>query len=238
LQEDQYSDSWVDKKRDFHQHRYGGPASYPPADAVRINSILALIGRGKTVLDIGCHDGSISVLVTANGNKVSGLDVSTDAVTLARRKGLDAKAWDIEKGLPYEDGSFDIVLMGEVLEHIFDVNSVLEEVKRVLDKEGALVVSTPNLASLGRRVMLLLGKNPFIESSMSGNAAGHVRYFVRDSLVELLENQGFRIETLTSDVVNFNNSGKTCSSRLAAAFPSIGKSIIVRATKSDRVSGS
>jgi 2-polyprenyl-3-methyl-5-hydroxy-6-metoxy-1,4-benzoquinol methylase len=193
-----------------------------------------MIGTGKTVLDIGSHDGSISVLIRANGNEVKALDVSTEAIALAKGKGLDAKAWDIERGLPYEDGSFDIVLMGEVIEHLFDVNGVLDEVRRVLRKDGSLIVSTPNLASLGRRIFLLLGKNPFIESSMSGNAAGHVRYFVRDTLVGLLEDHDFRIDTLSSDVVNFNNSGNSCSARLAAVFPSIGKSIIVRAIKAER----
>jgi 2-polyprenyl-3-methyl-5-hydroxy-6-metoxy-1,4-benzoquinol methylase len=231
LREDEYSNSSVEKKRDFHEHRYGGPALYAPADRVRIDSILRLIGTGKTVLDIGCHDGSVSVLIGSNGNKVCALDASTEAVALAKGKGIDAQAWDIEKGLPYDNGSFDTVLMGEVIEHVFDLNGVLGEVRRVLNGGGSIVVSTPNLASLGRRILLLLGKNPFVETSMSGHAAGHVRYFVRDTLVNLFEDNGFIIDTMTSDVVNFNNSGRLCSAKLARIIPSMGKSIIIRAGK-------
>ena len=66
---------------------------------------------------------------------------------------------------------------------------------------------------------------------MSGNAAGHVKYFVGDTIVKLLKTHGFAINKLTSDVVNFNNSGRLCSARLASIIPSRGKSIIIVAKK-------
>jgi len=221
----------IEKKRQFHDDRYGEPASYPPADHVRISMILELIGRPHRVLDIGCRDGYISSLIMKQGNRVTGLDVSRGAVTLAKERGIDAREGDIENGLFFDNESFDVVLMGEVIEHLFSVDRALTEVHRVLRPSGYLVVSTPNLASLGRRLLLLFGRNPLIEVSFAGNAAGHVRYFVKPTLLNLLKSHNFKVDSVISDVVNFDNSGNLFSSKLARIAPGLGKSIIVRAIR-------
>ena len=71
--------------------------------------------------------------------------------------------FDLEKipdcSLPLKDESFDIVILTEVFEHLhpYKVKDILMDIKRILKKEGVVIFSTPNLASLENRVALLLG---------------------------------------------------------------------------------
>jgi len=215
----------------FHEQRYSRTWSFSRADEVRMNIVAKLVGQNKRVLDIGCYDGTISSLLTRGNDEVYGVDLSEKAVEFARQKGIEAYVADAEDKLPFPSAFFDVVFAGEVIEHTFDTDRFLEETGRVMKPDGSLVLTTPNLASLGRRIMLLIGKNPFIEISFKNEAAGHTKYFVKDTLFDLLKLHGFEIDTFTSDVVNFDNSGKLYSRKLAKLFPTLGKTLIVRASK-------
>ena len=195
---------------------------------IRVRKLVALVGQGKKVLDLGCLDGAIGQLLIRNGNCVWGIDASQAAVPLAREKGVDAQVGDLEKSIDLPDGSFDVVLAAEILEHILNLDGLLEEIRRVLVPDGHLVVSTPNLAALGRRLLLLCNRNPHIEVSFAGGAAGHVRYFIRDTLFALLREHRFEIEEFTSDEINLNAAGTLRLVGLATLCPTLGRSLIAR----------
>ena len=113
------------------------------------------------------------------------------------------------------------------MEHIYDTDFFLEEISRLLKPNGYLLISTPNIASLPRRMMLLSGINPFIEISPNRkNSSGHIRYFTFQALRKLLKEHKFSILLKKSDVVNFNNCGSIYSKTIAKAFPAFGQSII------------
>ena len=212
------------------------PTSRCGQDDSRVRVVLPLIGKAGRVLDVGCLDGTIGELFLHMGNDVYGIDASQPAVAKALERGIKARLGNVEKTFPFDSESFDAVFAGEIIEHVFDVDAMLSEIGRVLKPDGVFVVTTPNLATLGRRLLLLINRNPNIEISFTGSAAGHIRYFIRSTLFELLETHGFRGADLLSDVVNFNASGSLHSYNLAKLFPTFGKSLIVRAykTKSER----
>lgn len=192
------------------------------------------MGQNKQILDIGCHDGTISRLIALNRNEVRGIDISETNVNSARKKGILAHKVDIEKDrLPFPKESFDVIVATEIIEHIYDTDKFLETIYSLLKKGGFLVLTTPNLATLGRRTMLLMGKNPLIEVSCDKKTynVGHIRYFIKTTLLELLGKHGFIIDIFRSDVVNFNNRGTLFSRRLARIFPTLGKTLIVKASK-------
>lgn len=200
----------------------------------RINSILKLIGTGKEVLDLGCRDGTISKIIESQGNKVEAVEISEYSINKAREKGL--KVYDLNLNGYWADmidKRYDIVFAGEILEHIFETYAFLKSVNKVLKPGGSLILSTPNLASLGRRILLLLGKNPATEVGKEKGQAGHVRYFVFSSLRDVLRDNGFTILMFTSDVVNFSYHEFIGSSKLANLFPGLGRSLIVKAVKND-----
>jgi SAM-dependent methyltransferase len=137
-----------------------------------------------------------------------------ERVDKARARGIEAYQGDLNKELPYQDESFDVVHANQVIEHLHNTDILLKEVYRVLKAGGYLVISTPNLASFHNILHLLMGKQPFWASvsdevnagtwhlvgpankasKRPGFGPGHRRLFTQGALEELLEYYGFKIE--------------------------------------------
>jgi|DewCreStandDraft_4_1066084.scaffolds.fasta_scaffold79274_1 2-polyprenyl-3-methyl-5-hydroxy-6-metoxy-1,4-benzoquinol methylase len=218
----------MDNKKEIIEKRY---ADFIPGDSERIKKIIELTGTGEKILDIGCGVGIIGEKIKAKGNIVYGIDFSKGAVKNAREKGIFAKVANIEKEIPFKNNFFDGIVLGEILEHIFDTDRFLQNVRKKLKNNGYIIITTPNLATFGRRLLLLFGKNPHIEYYFREDSAGHIRYFVKDTLFKLLFDNGFRVEKYTSDEVNFNAKGTIKSKLLCKVFPGLGRTIIVKARK-------
>ncbi len=208
------------------------------ASNLRIQIMIGIVNgldlKNKNILDVGCYDGTFLSLIKNKNNNFYGLEASDWGVQESRKKGLRVQQYffDGEKKLPFENNFFDLVIAGEIIEHIYDTDFFLEEIFRILKPNGKLLISTPNLASLGRRLLLLFGKNPLIEVSPNEpGVAGHIRYFTFKTLQALLAKHNFKIIISRSDGVNFSNSGIIRSKFLAKIFPQIGASVICLARK-------
>jgi 2-polyprenyl-3-methyl-5-hydroxy-6-metoxy-1,4-benzoquinol methylase len=224
----------IDKQTiaEFNTRQYGSSEGLPESGRVRVEKILNFAGTGKQILDVGCGDGSIASLLTSQGNRVVGLDVSSAAIRVAKRRGIQTYSLNLEEKWPERfRHQFDLVFAGEIIEHIYNTDSFLENIRKVLKKNGQLLLSTPNVASLGRRLSLLAGKNPLLETSLGEKDAGHIRYFTFYSLVNLLNRHSFVILRQTSTVVNFDFNGLISSKYVADLFPKFGSTIIVLAGK-------
>jgi len=117
-------------------------------------------GPGLRVLDLGCRTGALTQYY-ASGNDVTGVDVDSDALERAQeRLGIETHWVDAEDALPFEDGSFDVVVMGEVLEHLADPVAAVANVRRVLRPGGRFVGSVPNAFRLKNRLRFLRGLPP------------------------------------------------------------------------------
>ncbi|MDD5331748.1 MAG: class I SAM-dependent methyltransferase [Candidatus Nanoarchaeia archaeon] len=198
---------------------------------LRIKKSLSLIGKGKKVLDVGCYDGYISNKIKDLGNVVIGMEISKEGVKLAKERGIDCFFGDVEGKFPFKDQEFDVVFAGEIIEHVFDTDLFLSEIKRVLKKDGFLVLTTPNIAAFNRRLKLFIGKNPDIDIGLvnyegKGRSAGHIRYFTKKSLEKLLKRNGFYIQSFMVDCILVNGFRFDLLSKL---FPSLGWSLIVKA---------
>lgn len=223
----------MDKKKKLSDIKYGSweVGQYDPE---RVAQVVSLVGKGKKVLDVGCGVGDIGQLLLENNNRVYGLDISPTAVKKARQKGIEAVCCDIEAKLwPFENRYFDVVVAAEIIEHIFDTDRFLDIIFSKLKKNGFLVLTTPNLATLGRRLLLVVGKDPLTEVRFDKNSAGHIRYFVKNSLEYLLKEHSFKITHFSSDLVNLTSSGRYRSIWLAHLLPSFGRSLIVKAVKDE-----
>lgn len=200
----------------------------------RTELFLSWIGSKKRVLDLGCYDGRDSELILKQDNEVYGVEILRGPAEQAEAKGVKVERFDLNKNhWPLEKEFFDVVVAGEIIEHVSSADSFLENVYRVLKPSGMLLLSTPNLASLGRRLLLLLGKNPFIEISglidINGvPAVGHVRYFTKSSLTKLLRAHGFSPLEITSDCFTL---GPIKSALLAKLFPCLSWRLIVKVEK-------
>jgi SAM-dependent methyltransferase len=191
--------------RGFYEHP-DVPASSGPDRAVRMARMLGRALEGVSapacIVDVGCGDGTAAVLAAQRnpGHRMVGVDWSAGALGRARRLGLTVvRAGTDAPGLPFAAGSADVVIMSELIEHLVDTDSALDEVFRVLRPGGSLLLSTPNLASWYNRGLVALGVQPvFSEVSLRGvygrpgrQVAGHLRLFTRRALVALLAARGF-----------------------------------------------
>lgn len=203
-------------------------------DRIRTNTIISLAGKEKTILDIGCCGGEIGQQLLNKNNKVYGLDISPTAVKKACSVGIIAKKNNIEtENIPFRI-KFDTVIAAEIIEHLADTDAFLEKVRNKLKPRGELIITTPNLATLGRRFLLLLGKNPHMEVNFETHSAGHLRYFIKPTLLNLLTKHHFKVIHFQSDIVNFSSSGKYNSQLLAKLFPTLGRTLIIKAVKTGK----
>lgn len=117
-------------------------------------------GPGKRVLDLGCRYGALTAFY-ADGNEVVGLDIDREALALAgSRLGIETRWADLDEPLEFPDESFDVVVIGEVLEHIRNPALLVDEAARVLRPGGRIVGSTPNGFRLKNRLAFLFGRHP------------------------------------------------------------------------------
>lgn len=217
------------------KNMYDRERAYSRADLFRIREVVRLVGRENKVLDLGCYYGFLGKSFVDNGNEVWGVDLAKKALKKAEAFGIKTKCADVEKEIPFEDSQFDVVVAAEIIEHLKDTDRFLEEIHRVLKPEGFLVLTTSNLVSLGRRMVYLLGKGGFHEASFNfpKNASGHLRYFNKSLLLDFLGHHHFEVVSFASDVVNFtpNPDSRLQSTSLAKFFPTLGRSLIVKARK-------
>ncbi len=199
----------------------------------------------KRLLDVACGRGAL--LLDAKTRhpelEVTGCDISEDSVEHARANGLpNVVAADVQQPLPFEDEAFDCVVFGEVIEHLVDPDQALLNLSRVLTKGGALVVTTPNLASWYNRLLLLCGVQPIsTETSLHVNLGrmhpalgqwkptmGHLKLFVYAALKEMLEANGYTVERVVGAPFP-QPSPMAPIDRILAKIPNLASDLIVLA---------
>jgi SAM-dependent methyltransferase len=144
----------------------------------RIPLLVAAVGRGKRVLDLGCRSGALTRHFL-EGNSVVGLDVDAAALEKASTLGIEPVQANVEEPLPFEDGSFDVVVAGELFEHLQFPDALVAEIGRVLRPGGVLVGSVPNAFRVQSRLRFLRGKPPEDDPT-------HLRMFSPTALRRLL----------------------------------------------------
>lgn len=146
---------------------------------------------GQRVLDIGCGVGELIELLGDLGFTAVGVDGNAEQVDAVKRRGLEAIATDLERGLPFADRSFDGATCLEVIEHIARAERLLQETGRILKVGGFLLLSTPNYGYLHHRAHHLLGRPPW-------NEGVHLRFFTAASLRTALARAGFEVVAQSS----------------------------------------
>ena len=184
----------------------------------RNEALITLAGSGKRVLEIGCGDGNVLYNLRKNFNKLYGVEISSrraDKLQEASENNdlkLNISVGNIEAGLDFPDGYFDVVIWADVIEHIVDVWSAMAEIKRLLASEGKLVTCTPNIAEFRRRITLLFGRFPSTSGRNEGLSVrpgelfdgGHLHYFTFSSLSKLYLKYGIKPDKF----LGFGNLGR------------------------------
>src|SRR3989344_9019186 len=128
----------------------------------RRNRILKLVGNisGKRILDVGCARGYLGRIIREKGNYVAGIEISSEAANEARKVLDEVHVMNIEQSWPesLQRESFDVAIIAEVLEHLFDPKQVVLEIAKVLKPNGSLIITTPNFMTWTNRLQFLFGR--------------------------------------------------------------------------------
>ena len=203
-------------------------------------------GIKNRILDIGCGDGSF-IIKFKKHCETFGVDISQNAINMAKEAGINAYQADVSsERLPFQDEYFDIIYMGDVIEHLTNPDFAINEVARVIKTNGFLVLSTPNLASWINRLLLLLGMQPLFSEVSTAKTfgrgpksydfcpVGHLRIFTYKALKEFLTYYHFNIIKVKG--ANYEGLLKVLADidKIFSKIPQLSSNVIMIARKSRR----
>jgi SAM-dependent methyltransferase len=181
---------------DARQAHYDAKSSAYTSGSTRSLRIVDLVGGPNLrVLDVACGPGHIGAQIRQRGNTVVGIEVSSSAAAEAATKLDEVHSFDIEAPWPDHvvQRTFDVVVMGEVLEHVFDPVIVLKRAHGVLSSAGRIVITTPNFLVWIARLQVLFGRFRYQQYGLFD--FGHIRWFTYAYLRQVLDEAGFEIAT-------------------------------------------
>jgi len=158
---------------------------------------------GLRLLDVGCGNGKFAAQYLKRGIEVWGVDITPKLVTAAKKRGIRVVRHDLNKKLPLKDNFFDIITCSEVIEHVFNTEQLLRELKRVLRPGGIVVLTTPNLVGLENRLRILFGRHPSFFEYSERDAMGHIRAYSSRELLKQAKLVGFKNIKLTGSTFPF-----------------------------------
>lgn len=202
---------------------------------LRKEYVLKEIGRGKRVLDLGCLGGQISKLIKDQNNDVYGVDINPKAASTAEARGIRVKVFDLNDGIPFEDGFFDIIHAGEIVEHIYDTKFLFEECNRVLKPNGTMLFTFPNLNSIRNRVRVLKGGYlTHLGAYPDDHFGENIRVFNLEKVRELCLHTGFRVvDVVGVPALAAGSLTYRFLRPLVAVAPQLGELLVVKARRVD-----
>lgn len=164
------------------------------AGGEKLTDILPANIKNKKILDVGCGPGVTLKFLTQN-NEIVGVDIIDEYLKIAKENGFSKIiCHNVEEGLPFENECFDIVVCTDLLEHVFNTEFVLQEIKRVMKKDGFAVLAVPNHNYWYMRLRFLFGKGIRWPSHKTEDwNYFHVRFFTWDSWNNFLKKNNLEI---------------------------------------------
>jgi 2-polyprenyl-3-methyl-5-hydroxy-6-metoxy-1,4-benzoquinol methylase len=168
-------------------------AETPGSSGERRNQVmLKMLGErrsGLRVLDVGCGIGGFSRSLS-QGNEITGIDVNQKCLQYnTDRLGYRSICLDIERPWNLGEEKFDLILCGDVLEHVFDPVGVLHEAANVLSDGGRLIVAIPNVGYWKKRARLLF------KGELSDDLRDeHIRFFNLRLITKALQLAGWQVK--------------------------------------------
>lgn len=166
--------------------------------------MVELVGGSKRVLDVGCATGYLARVLAERGCTVSGLESDAAAAEEARPH-LDrlvvGNVEELDLAEAFGDERFDVVVFGDVLEHLRDPLAALRNAQGVLAGRGSIVASIPNIAHGSVRLSLMAGRFDYQPLGLLDST--HVRFFTKASIERLFHEAGMAIVDVRRTTAGF-----------------------------------
>ncbi len=212
----------------------------------RLKIIKKLLPEKGKLLEIGAWDGTtIKYYKQKFKGETYGIDISKKIIKKAEKHFDNLKKCDLNKEkIPYKNNYFDIVICSEVIEHIYDTDRLLEEIKRVLKNTGFLIISTPNLSSFINRIFILFGLQPLgteVSCLKSGYGnplrkqnlipSGHIRNFTYRAFKDIVITHKFKIIKKKATIFSTYKIISIIEKIIGNLFISLGSDVIFKCKK-------
>lgn len=158
-------------------------------------TVLDVAPPGARVLECGVSSGYFAALLVRAGLRVDGHELDPEAGERARTVCERVYIGDLNAFDPDElDGTYDVLLFGDTLEHLPDPAAVLRGLAAHLAPDGALILSIPNIANWAIRLALLAGRFDYTDRGIMDRT--HLRFYTQRTLTLMLQDAGFSIERM------------------------------------------
>ena len=141
--------------------------------------------KGK-LLDVGCGPGFFLELASGQGWQAQGVEISKKASDYARTNQKAPVFNGTIEGFKCKDGSFDVITIFDVIEHLPDPKKALLRINKLLKSNGLIVVTTPNIGSLCAKILGARWEEV-------QRVREHIYYFSGKTLKDMLELTGFEV---------------------------------------------
>lgn len=160
--------------------------------------VARLVGKGKSVLEVGCASGSQSkFLKEVLGCVVTGIEIDPEAAEDAKQYCDRVIVGDIES-MSLEESigsqSFDVVIFVDVLEHLRDPAEALRKVKPYIAVEGYLLASIPNIVHASVIFEMIRGNFDYRDIGLLDDT--HIKFFTKKSILQNFEAAGYIVADL------------------------------------------
>lgn len=153
--------------------------------------IPAQIRPGNTVLDVGCNTGMLGKVLSKK-NTLDGIDINSKALSKAKPYYRHLYQIDLSNADNLNiKGKYDYIVLSDILEHLPRPDLLLKKLKKLLNTNGTIICSLPNIARLEIRLQLLFGKFDYTKAGILNS--DHLRFFTRKSAKELFIDSGFKV---------------------------------------------
>jgi 2-polyprenyl-3-methyl-5-hydroxy-6-metoxy-1,4-benzoquinol methylase len=154
-------------------------------------------GRTLRILEVGCSSGYFGETLIAQGHEVWGVEPYEEAAKKAFKILHKVHVGLIEDFFSHnQDERFDVIVFGDVLEHLTDPVAVLKKSQIFLVKNGIVVASIPNIAHFSIRAMMLEGRWEYSDLGILDRT--HLKFFTRNTLVDLFTESGYKVLSLSA----------------------------------------
>ncbi len=181
----------------YHIETIFTPEQTNPDDAHSL--LMRLIPRNSRVLELGCASGYLSGYMEQRlGCTVTGLEFDPAAVRIAATRMTQAQVVDLDQAdalaVAASNAPYDGLLAAAILEHLKYPEAILQQAKALLKPGAWVIVSLPNIAHWSIRLKLLRGRFDYTDYGIMDRT--HVHFYTVDTGRRLLEDQGFRVESV------------------------------------------
>jgi len=191
-------------------------------NAVNLNykNILGLfkINKKAQFLDLGCDDGTFTMKIAKkiNTTKVYGVEIVKERIAMAQKKGIRVEKFDLNNRFHFENNFFDVIHANQVIEHLYNSDSFISEIFRILKPDGYAIISTENASSWCNIFASIMGWQIFSLTNFSSKKQGignpfslhrnadvyldswnHIRIYNIRGLKEYFEAFGFKIKAIS-----------------------------------------